>query len=166
MPEYTYNLISNEVRYIPANTTYVWCEMYNYLVRYAICDASAAWTQGGYGMKILDANGVVRFNSDDPFFVITSIGTLNFSGAIANGYHYFDIPISTAPYSDANFAFVPPQSFWLRNGSVAKMIYVSAFRFNATHIRVGVHVYSASVPAVLSNAPTSYQLQVTMGVIL
>ena len=164
-PEYTHNLISN-MQYFPANTTYVLCEMYDYLVRYAICDASAPWTQGGYGMKILDANGVVRFNSDDPFFVITSIGTLNFSGAIANGYHHFDIPISTAPYSDANFAFVPPQSFWLRNGSVAKMIYVSAFRLNATHIRVGASVYSTSIQPVLANAPTSYQLQVTMGVIL
>ena len=166
MPEYTHNLISNEMRYIPANTTYVWCEMYDYLVRYAICDALAPWTQSGYGMKILDTNGVVRFNSDDPFFVITSIGTLNFSGAIANGFNHFDIPISTAPYSDTNFAFVPPQSFWLRNGSVAKLILVSAFRLNATHIRVGASVYSMDLQSALATAPTSYQLQVTMGVIL
>ena len=165
-PEYTNNSISYEVRDIPANTTYVWCEMYDYLVRYAICDASASWTQSGYGMKILDTNGVVRFNSDDPFFVITSIGTLNFSGAIDNGFHHFDIPISTAPYSDTNFAFVPPQSFWLRNGSIAKMIFVSAFRLNATHIRVGAVVGITDLRPAPATAPTSYQLQVTMGVIL
>lgn len=166
IPEYTHNPIPSTVRYIPANTTYVWCDMRDYLVRYAICDASASWTQSGYGMKILDTNGVVRFSSDDPFFVITSIGTLNFSGAIANGFHHFDIPISTAPYSDTNFAFVPPPPFWLRVGSVAKMIFVSAFRLNATHIRVGASVSSMNIGEVWPNAPTSYQLQVTMGVIL
>lgn len=163
--EYTYNLISNESRYVPANSTFVWQDLYQYTMRYAVCDASAAWSSGGWGLKILNSSGVTKFNSGDSFFVITSIATLNFSASIAVGYHYFDVPVSTAPYSDANFVFVPPSHFVMRDGTAVKICTCTAFRLNTTTIRVGVRVSTGTLPSALSSAPTSYQMRIMMGVL-